>query len=517
MKLKTFADFFQFLLKHPGNNPALIDNSTGVIITYDQLLSNVISTANFLKKKKIKPGQRVLLYDLADIDWVRFFLALQLINAVAVPVDQRVNLVMVKKLIKLVKPKLVISHTKLVWTNILKVKSSSGTSKGTLKKAQLNKRYQEYFESFSTTKPVLSEILLSSGTWSDPKAITLTQQNLMANLSAIWQVHPISSDERLLSILPLSHAYEQMAGLFVPLLAGSSVVYLRQLTPQSLKQALLNRGITHIVAVPRVLELLRKGILRKVPKMIRSNFERFIILAHNSPLFFRRFLFSPVRNKIAPNLRLMVVGGAPCTQQLDLFFRGLGFETIIGYGLSETSPVISFCTNPKLRVAGSVGESLENIQLTINDQSEVLVKGPSVFWGYWPEVHTSDWFNTQDLGYINENNQLVLTGRSKNLLVFPNGDKLFLEDIELLVDSFPGIDESCVLYHPDHKYPVLDLLISAKKVNKKNLSLYLKDNLPQVVKIGNIHNVYPKSLFRTHTLKLSRNQNWKVFNSEVSK
>lgn len=509
--LHTFADFFAVLQRHRGDSPALIDAGSGETIRYQELLQLVAQTAAYFKKTGVRKNTRVLLYDLPSSDWVRCFLALQLVQAVAVPIDGRVSLEMLSKVATSTSPQLLItperiSLDKLEWVAPAETRLplSAKATKQFLKAALLRIRTGKHKH--------LSEIILSSGTWSQPKGITLTQENLMANLTAISSSFHLEQSARLLSILPLSHAYEQMCGLLVPLLRGATIIYLGTLTPSHLKTSLKKYQITHIVSVPRVLELLKRGIIAGVPSFLRPLLTTLINKSVSLPIKVRRRLFFFIHRKLAPTLTHFIVGGAACNPELDLFFQGLGYHTVVGYGLSETSPIISFCNEPSQRVKGSVGKLLPGFEHRFSAQHELLIKGSSVFWGYWPNQRRGDWFNTQDCGFINEHGDLVLTGRTKNLLVFGNGDKIFLEDIENVAQMYPGISEAAVLHHPDAKITSLILLVQAdESFNEGSCRAFLDQQLPTAVNISRIINIAPASLARTHTLKLNRHLIWQAY------
>jgi long-chain acyl-CoA synthetase len=357
------------------------------------------------------------------------------------------------------------------------------------------------FKSISSDS--IAEIILTSGTWSRPKGVTLSHGNLLANLEGVDKAYHLKSNSRLLSILPLSHAYEQMIGLIIPLFRGASITYLSDITAKQLKEACLERKITLIVAVPRILEVLHKEIIRQIPASKRDTFEKFIILSNILPITLRRKLYNKVHSTLGKNLRTFVVGGAPLDEKLDKFFQGLGYEVFIGYGLSETSPVLSISLDQK-RTRGNVGKPLSNIKVEINKDGEIRARGKSVFHGYWPNKRQGSFFNTGDLGNFDKKGNIVLNGRIKNLVVFPNGDKIFLEDIEKIAEGFDSIDESCALDIGDEQSPHLHLFVIAKKIDLEECRVYINQKLPFGISIKSLSLAELQSLPRTHTLKLMR-------------
>ncbi len=485
--MKTFADFIDQLERH-GNKRALVDANTAKSLSYTQLVSQTRMVAASLQERGLKPGERIVLYDVPGIAWVPIFLAAQLAHIIVVPVDTRASMDLVRSMIKKTKPRLIVSQHRLALDTPIATPH------------QLLRKTERSFIQPRSKKPPIAEILLTSGTWSEPKGVTLSQQNILANLAAAEKIYSVDSSEVFLSVLPLAHAYEQMCGLFMPLHAGASIVYLPEITAAKLTDTMKQYSVTMLVAVPRLLHMLRSGILRKVSPSRRSIFTLMVLRARNLPIRTRRLLFKKVHAGIGPYLHTIVIGGAPLEQPIDHFFQGLGYNTLIGYGLSETSPILSISTDPK-RPAGSVGKPLHNVRLKLNAHNEVLVSGPSIFVGYWPKSRTETWFNTEDQAVVNADGHIVLTGRTKNMIIFPNGDKLFLEDIENITDSHPGVEESVAVTEGDD----LHLLIRAKNsADIENVRRYVLSKLPSSVRIRAVHNIHPASLQRTHTLKLNR-------------
>jgi len=506
-KLRNFSDFIEILSSHDGDSVALIDDSSGTKITYSKLITLIKIVSAKLKSVGVKKNDRVLLFDVHNIDWVIHFLSLQCLQAIVVPLDKRLHTDTVQSVEKKVGPSLIISNSYQSKTGSKTIRPFKGDTK-----TKVGRTFDKILSEFVDAE-IPSEIILTSGTWAEPKGVTLTQQNLMANLEATTQAFKADSKERLLSILPLSHAYEQMCGLLMPLYFGASIVYIKELTPVSLKLALKQQKITIIVAVPRVLELLKKGILKKIPKKLHNHFELFVKRARLLPSWLLKILFWPIHKNLAPHLNYLIVGGAPLNQELDHFFQGLGYTVGVGYGLSETSPVISFDNQQKNRKLKSVGRILHNVKFRFNQKNELLVAGPAVFKGYWPDTRSSRWFNTGDVGYLDENNNLILTGRTKSLLVFPSGDKLYLEDIEHIVDQYPQVEESCVLYHEKHSHHGINLLVCAQTIDTVKLIKYTNERLPLSAQVRQVINIFPQKLHRTHTLKLSRNKNWQEYSA----
>lgn len=494
----TINQLLSDIAKH-GSKQALATYGSNDGLTYSQLVAKVVKVTSSLKNSnKLQVGDRVMLYGLVGSDWVVTFMACLYGGYIAVPVDVRMNSELVTDLIEHTKPSLIIHKSKLD----IKTKSKHIIFTELLKKeASPNK-----LDSFEPLDgDTIAEIILTSGTWSQPKGVTLTHKNLLSNLAGVDAVYRLNGNEKLLSILPLSHAYEQMCGLFIPLYRGATITYMSEIRADILVEAIKEHRITTIVAVPRILELLRKGVLGRIADSKRLAFESFVIRARLLPLSVRRRVFAKVHQAFGTSLKTFVIGGAPLAQKLDYFFQGLGYSVLVGYGLSETSPVLSISLGQKRSQSG-VGRPLSSLKVILNDEGEVLVQGDSVFYGYWPERHDAEYFNTGDLGRIDRKGNLTLVGRSKNLVIFPSGDKVFLEDIEKITDGLPGVDESCAVNLGDDKQPHLHLFVvtSVKEVDPFLKRVNAK--LPFGVRVKSVSLASGETLPRTHTLKLSRKQ-----------
>ena len=502
-KTYDYSDYLAELEAH-GDKIALIDAGNDDRLSYRQLVDLGQAIARQLKGLEIKTGERLMLIGLRGLDWVPVFFGAQLAGLVVVPIDTRASDDLVQAMIEATRPALIVKGAGLKLTT----KAKMITATQLLKQAGNLKGKQ----SVTASKPsVLGQILLSSGTWARPKGVSLTQANLLQNTLAAWQVYSLERQEILLSILPLSHAYEQMCGLHIPLRAGCTIVYLDAIEANKIKAAIKKYQVSLIVAVPRILELFKAGILRQVPAAKR---DRVVGLANKlrlAPVPVRRRLFRKVHQGLGPSLRTLVVGGAPLSSETDNFFQGLGYKILVGYGLSETSPIISILVRQRGRRLGDVGQVLSNIETKVSPDGELLVRGPTVFAGYWPEKRQArSWFNTGDLVDI-DRGSIRLRGRSKDLIVFASGDKVLAGEVEDLIGRhLPQIEEAVVMSSPDKTGASQGLYIAyraTKPVRQDKFEQLFRDHLPKSARIVGVNNIYPEFLSRTHTLKLARKDN----------
>ena len=297
-----------------------------------------------------------------------------------------------------------------------------------------------------------AELIYTSGTTGAPKGVILTHRNLVANLLQVNAHLPVVTEKfTFLSLLPLSHMFEQMAGFFIPLYHGAGIVYLRTLKPSAIMAALADEDIYAVIAVPRLLQLLKGSIEAEFAGYhLDGLLRRLLRLGERLPRPLRKWLFFPVHRKFGRHFTLFVSGGAPLDPVLFDFWQALGFVVVEGYGLSECSPVLTANTLQR-QERGSVGTALPGVEVKIKD-GEILVRGANVFPGYEqnPAATTAafapdGWFRTGDLGEIDQEGWLRIKGRSKELIVTGAGINVYPDEIERLLNALTGVREACVI------------------------------------------------------------------------
>jgi long-chain acyl-CoA synthetase len=302
------------------------------------------------------------------------------------------------------------------------------------------------------------EIVFTSGTTGTPKGVVLTHANILANVRSGEQagVLPRSDTYRLLSLLPLSHMFEQTAGLYLPLSYGASVTYAPSRQPSTVLHAMRRRRATGMVAVPLVLELLWRGIEREVRR--RGQWQRWQTLlrgADHVPLPVRRVLFASLHNQLGGAFEFFLCGGAHLPRALETAWERVGVRVIQGYGATECSPIIAANTF-KRRVPGTVGGPVPGVHVRLTDEGEIQIGGENVTAGYWNDpdstraAFTADgWYRSGDLAQRTRAGDLVLHGRLRDLIVLPNGLNVHPEDVEQALEREPEIAESVVVAVPD--------------------------------------------------------------------
>ncbi len=302
----------------------------------------------------------------------------------------------------------------------------------------------------------LAAIIYTSGTTGNSKGVMLSHKNLVSNVRAVLSFVTITETDRMLSILPLSHAYECTLGLILPLSVGAHVCYLdKPPTARVMLPALAAFKPTALLSVPLVIEKIFKTSI--LPKFTSSKPMRAV---YSIP-FIRRILHRLAGRKLLATfggrIRIFCIGGAPLAPEVDKFLYESSFPYAIGYGLTECAPLVSGA------VAGiiqkfSVGPPIPGVEVVINQpdpktgEGEVIVRGPSVMQGYFKDEETTasvlgadGWLRTGDLGHFDRDGQLYIRGRVKNMILGPNGENIYPEEVEGIILQSPYVLE-CLVY-----------------------------------------------------------------------
>ncbi|MGE5237384.1 MAG: AMP-binding protein [Chloroflexota bacterium] len=300
----------------------------------------------------------------------------------------------------------------------------------------------------------VAAIIYTSGTTGVPKGVMLTHRNLCSDARAVMQANIVSGSDNVLAVLPLHHTYPCMCTFLVPLFIGGTVTFAPGLKASDIVSAIRDNAVTVVVAVPRLLDAISQGILSKIREK-KAISMMLLPLLRLSGKFRRRydlnlgrFLFGAVHRNFV-TLRFFASGGAKLDPTVMENLEALGFTVLEGYGLTETSPVVTF--NPlKKRKPGSAGMPLPDAEIQIHGDGEVKVRGPMVMKGYYKHPDATakaivdGWFFTGDTGYLDEDNYLFITGRKKEVIVLSTGKNIYPEDVEKAYSAIPLIKEICV-------------------------------------------------------------------------
>jgi long-subunit acyl-CoA synthetase (AMP-forming) len=316
-------------------------------------------------------------------------------------------------------------------------------------------------------------ILYTSGTTGRPKGVMLTHNNLDSNVYGIARLNLASKRDSIISMLPFHHSYPLMVTVLLPLFLGMTIVMVDKISSEEILRTLRDYKITIFMGVPRVFELLHRSILEEINRSFLARFLFLLSKKINRPAF-GRVVFRRVHKALGGNIRYFVSGGARLDRDVVRDFKALGLLVIEGYGLTETSPIVSFNPPGGIRI-GSVGLPIEGVQVK-TENSEILVKGPNVMKGYLHqpeetrEVLRNGWLYTGDLGYIDRDGYVYITGRKKDVIVLPSGKNINPEDIERQIQGISDlVKEVAVVEREGHLlaliYPDFEALSSRKITN----------------------------------------------------
>ena len=311
------------------------------------------------------------------------------------------------------------------------------------------------------TSDEVFQLIFTSGTTGTPKGVMLTHDNVVASIESFHHIVP-PMEHRLVSVLPLSHLLEQAVGLYYALDVGAHILYVRSRNPRVVFDSLREQRVTSMVVVPQVLDLFWSAVEREIDKRgRRATVDRLRGIARHLPFAARRLLFRSIHQQLGGHLRLFLSSGAFLPPALQQAWEDLGVTVLQGYGATETGT--GACTTLDDHGPGTVGRTPEGIEMRIADTGEIQFHGRSVFAGYWnaPELtaaaFTEDgWYQTGDLGHLDPEGRLILSGRIRDMIVLPNGFNVYPEDIEnalriagvrdaVVVETEPGHIEAVVL------------------------------------------------------------------------
>lgn len=306
-------------------------------------------------------------------------------------------------------------------------------------------------------------IIYTSGTTGSPKGVEITFRNMLAQLNDTELIIPEFFNPEngisVLSILPMNHLFELTIGFSAFLYWGLSVYYTQSLKPKDILSIMREKGINFMMVVPAFLKLLKTGIeseINNAPKSVQIGFKIMYNIAKFIPSYrARKFMFKKIHDKFGGKFIGCISGGAPLDLEVANFFETIGIKVYQGYGLSEASPVVSVNFDKRNDLA-SVGKPLASLESKIDDiTGELMLRGPSIMKGYYnnPEMTAEvldpdGWLHTGDVGRIDKDGHIYITGRIKNMIVLSGGKKVFPEEVETVLEKSEYFREVCVLGSP---------------------------------------------------------------------
>ena len=472
MARDTLLDFFEDYFT--SDEPFIVHDDGYRVreVSYRQLADAARAFAGRLASHGVAPDDRVVIWSENRAEWVAALWGCLIARVVLVPVDYRASADLVRRVSGIVQAKVVLIGAEVtdvtgatgeIWRlgdAISFASTAEPRNPGTPEpgSSTAEPRNPGTSEPVTVSATSLAEIIFTSGATADPKGVTITHRNVLANILPIEReirkykkyerpFHPV----RFLNLLPLSHMFGQSMATFVPPMLGGTVVFSHGYSPVEILRQIKARRVSVLVCVPKVLDVLREHLQRAAP-----------IVAETDVLEGRHFLwrwwrYRKVHRLFGWKFWAIVCGAAPLEPELEAFWRKLGFLVVQGYGLTETAPVVTL-NHPFHASKGTVGKPLAGVDVKIAPDGEILVRGDNVTSGYYRAPGQDDrsaaeqgaafeggWFHTGDIGELDASGRLLIKGRKKEMIVTPQGLNVFPEDVERALAAQRGVREAAVV------------------------------------------------------------------------
>ncbi len=548
-------------VKNYENNIAFTikkNNNEYVNISYKAFLEDINKLGTALYSMNLKE-KRVAVIGRNSYEWALAHMTNMLGGMISIPLDKDLQIGEFESLLLRSEPTAIIFDSKYI-DNIEVVKKNpnikikeyismeeldgyTSIQELLLKGEGLLKDNKEFID-YKVQNDIMSILLFTSGTTEQAKAVMLSQKNVSLNIYAMRCVEDIRSTDTNIAFLPYHHIFGSTC-MAIMLACGVKTVFPDGL--KYIKQNLNEYKVSIFVGVPVLIEAIYHTIYKEIKKQKKENLIKILfkvsnfLYRHNIDV--RRKLFKVIIDQLGGELRFLISGGAAADKEVSQKFNDMGITIVQGYGLSETAPVIAAEYHGMMK-NGSVGKPLNNVKVDIVDKDkdgigEVIVKGPNVMLGYYQmpektaEVIKDDWFYTGDLGYIDKDGFLFITGRRKNLIVLKNGKKVFPEEMEIVVNRLDIVEESMVFGLPD-KNDKNDVMVSVKisynkEVREKEYSNLSDEEFYNEVwkQIKELNKTFPRykhiqkmlltgeELIKTTTKKIKRFEEMKLIEKEI--
>jgi long-chain acyl-CoA synthetase len=532
-------------------------------VTYNELLSNTKAIASYLIQNesnpppppfnkggmgglssKIKKGDKIAIISENRPEWCMSYLAISLSGGIAVPIDAQLGPYEIRNLLTDSESRLVF-HSSKTEENVRRAVKDIVTKNHVRLISFDSPEFKDIYKTPNAVNyPEISgedvaSIIYTSGTTGIPKGVELTHKNFCSDAEALIITELMIHSDNVLSILPFHHTYPFMGTFLLPVFLGATVIFAPSLKGPEIMSTIKDKEVTIVVGVPQLLELIRNGILNRIkqlpgflPKIMVGILKLCGGIRQKSGINLGRLFFKSVHKAIGRRFRFFACGGAKLDPQIMKDLEALGFTVLEGYGLTETSPVVTF--NPIIkRKAGSAGKPLPSVEIKIIDpdvhresgvlkEGEIAIKGPMVMKGYYKNPQATEHvikegrFFSGDLGYMDKDGYIFITGRLKEVIVLSSGKTIYPEDVEKQYMKIPLIKEICVMgveekgiaeslgavIVPDLEYArkaQIGNLHEALKWEVNNVSLHI----PKYMRIKG-YTLHPDPLPRTPLGKLRR-------------
>ncbi|MBS1851845.1 MAG: AMP-binding protein [Acidobacteria bacterium] len=518
MPSTSIAGYLQDFLAH-GAQPAYVQRQgyRAERWSYRRVAETAFQFARELQGRGIRKGDRVVLWGPNCAQWVAAFFGCALQGAIAVPMDDVAT------------PEFALRVAQQTSSCLLVCSRQHAADRATSKLPTLileelpevlAKHSPAQYPAAEVRPEDALEIVFTSGTTAEPKGVVISHGNVLGNIAPLeteirkylkyerW-VHPI----RFLNLLPLSHVFGQFLGIFLPQIMGGTVLFQDTLKPSEVIETLRRERVTVLVAVPRVLQSLKEKIERDISEPGRSEqFQKKFAAAEGRHFLRRAWKFRGVHRRLGWKFWAFISGGAALDRVTEEFWMRLGFAVIQGYGLTETTSLVS--VNHPFRVGkGSIGKVLAGREIKLAPDGEILVRGSGVASAYWSgdqlKSVTSEegWYRTGDIGELDAQGHLYFKGRKKDVIVTPAGMNVYPEDLEAALRRQPEVKDCVViaLPHGGNAEPCA-VLILREKASVEEVVQRANQSLAEYQRMRTWY-VWPEEDFpRTSTQKPRTNQ-----------
>ncbi len=521
--------------------------------TFEDVRELTLRAAGFFAKKGIKHNERVILFSNNMPEWGMTYFGILKSGATAIPIDPASTVDEIIAFAKAGEASAIVMSPKLASENpdLQKKLKQAFAARGRASKmlaAPVVWTFDDVFEIQSETEEAkrnallpekihstsVASLIFTSGTTGTPKAVMLSHKNFVNMISMLSSVLDMDITDGVLSVLPMHHTFEFSAGFLTPFSNGTQITYLNELTAEDLSRTIENGHVTGMVGVPALWEMLHRRIktrLREKGDWIADLADNVIEfnawIRDNTPFNLGPIVFLPIHQGMGGKMRYLISGGSALSEKVQKDLHGLGFTVLEGYGLTESSPVLTVARPGNKLLRGSVGKPLPGVEVKIdspdeNGVGEVLARGQNVMLGYYNNDEATEailndrWLKTGDLGRLDDEGNLFIVGRSKDVIIDSNGKNIYPDEIEDLYGKSSLIKEMSVVGLPDddggEKIAALvvpdyehDIALSRTDVNKQ-IELHFREvsaSLAFFKRVKVLH-ITPFELPRTATRKVKR-------------
>ncbi len=466
---RTLVDFFSEFADRESEFVVYDDGFRRWSYSYRQIAQSAQAFAVKLRAAEIAKGDKILIWSENRPEWLAAFWGAVWCGVIVVPVDYRFSAEAMRNVARAVRPRAIVVGEEVE-------AAALGDSPPVWRLAEID--LSAHSASLRISPAAIApddavELVFTSGSTAAPKGVIITHRNIVADLAPIERevakyrrLVRILRPLRFLDLMPLSHMFGQALATFFPPMLPGAAVFTRSYAARDVIRQIRACRVAFMVGAPKMLELLRQFVLKQFPELAQ-------IGGDDSPWFVRRLRYRSIHRLFGIKFIGFVVGGASLERGLERFWRQLGFMVVQGYGLTETAPIVSF-NHPFHLKPHTVGKPLDGVELRIAPDGEILVRGDIVTPGYFnapaaaSEAFADGWFHTGDIGAIDADGYLAIRGRKKELIVTPEGLKVFPEDVELALNRIPGVrDSAAVGRERVHAVLVLDPGVNAEEIVRR--------------------------------------------------